>query len=413
MKEFQRGWIIAIVLWVLLLVLFRADAPSDFLAVYMAGKAFAVGDFASVYGPPVEMFSLDVPQSWAALAQQAGLDAEATLYPYIYPPIWAALFGSSLSLLPPQSLYPPLYALNAALMVGTVALAWKASGAKRGIVLWLLIGVLFLATTSFGFIALRQGQWQILTSFLIVLSLERARAGAPHQAGIALAFATSIKLYPVLLVVLWLARRDQWRNIPSFAVTALLITGASLALAGVDLHMQFLDRIATISGSVLYTLLSYNLTVLLDGWTVDIMPEEIGIKLVTPWVGTLNKVLLLASAAAVFLAARRATPNQYYQCLVPIWLVAMSYFSPLSWSYHFITAMAFAPLLMEHGWRSLGPWAYLAIFLIASLLGLFAISAIAPVGMVLVCTGSLTLLILVLALIWQRPRAEGRADDPT
>ncbi len=408
MTEKQRAWIVAIVLWVLLLVLLQIGQANDFFAVYLAGKAFSMGDFASVYGPPTEMFSLDAPAAWSAIVDDLGINPDMTLYPYIYPPIWAALSAVTLSQIDPDVLLPFVSGINIAMFIGMVALAWRVTRTQQPMSIWLLVGVLFLASSTFGFVPIRQGQWQILTSFLIILSLERARAGAHHQAGIALAFATSIKLYPLLLLVLWLARRDQWRNIPAFVVTLTAIGVASVVMAGTDLNMQFIDRITTISGSVLYTLLSYNFTVLLDGWTITGSPDEIGVKLTTPWISVLNKVLLLASAAVAFWAARRASPDQFYCAIVPIWLVAMSYFSPLSWSYHFMTAMAFAPLLLRSRAGILG---YLAIFALTFVGSAIIITRIAPTGMLLVCTGSLSLLILVVMLYLQRSQ-KGRTTLP-
>ena len=408
MTDTYRAWIIAIVLWVLLQVVLGIGGGNDFFAVYLAGKAFAMGDFASVYGPAKEMFSLDTPASWTALVAEAGIDPELALYPYIYPPIWAALSAMTLSQIAPETVLPIVSAVNAALFIGIVALAWRITRTQQSLVLWLLVGVIFLAATTFGFVPLRQGQWQILTSFLILLSLERARAGAPAHAGIALALATSIKLYPVLLLVLWLARRDQWRNIPAFILTLAALAGASLILAGPALHLQFIDRVATISGSVLYTLLSYNFTVLLDGWTLTGLANADGIKQTTPWVGALNKLMLLASATAAIWAARRATPDQFYRCVIPIWLVAMSYFSPLSWSYHFLTAMAFAPLLLQ---RPAGILGLLAIFALTFTGSAFAIGAIAPTGMLLICIGSASLLVFVSLLYWLRPQ-NGRTTLP-
>jgi len=408
MTETHRTWIIAIVLWVLLSVGLQIGGGNDFFAVYLAGKAFSMGDFASIYGPATEMFSLDTPTAWAAIVAESGIDPELTLYPYIYPPIWAALSAATLSQLAPQTVLPIVGAVNAALLIGTVVLAWRVARSQQTLVIWLLVGVIFLASTTFGFVALRQGQWQILTSFLLLLSLERARAGAPHQAGIALALSASIKLYPVLLLVLWLARRDQWRNIPAFVATLTALTLVSVALAGADLHLQFIDRVATISGSVLYTLLSYNFTVLLDGWTVTGQPGEIGVKLTTPWVGLLNKVMLLAAAATAFWAARRAKPDQLYRCIVPVWLVAMSYFSPLSWSYHFLTAMAFAPLLLQN---RAGTISYAAIFVVTFIGSAMLVFDRDPTGMILVCAGTVALLILVTMLIRLRPQ-NGRTTLP-
>jgi len=387
MTQTHRAWIIAIVLWVLLQVVLQIGAASDFYAVYFAGKSFAMGDFASVYGPPVEMFSLDAPTAWTALAAELGLDPEMPLYPYIYPPIWAAVSSVTLSQIAPGTVLPIINAVNAALFIGTVALAWRVTRTQQDLVIWLLVGVLMLASTTFGFIPLRQGQ---------------------HQAGIALAFAASIKLYPLLLLVLWLARRDQWRNIPAFVATIIAISVASVTFAGADLHMQFFDRIAAISGSVRHTMLSYNFAVQIEGWAISALPEDSRIKLTTPWVNILSKLLLLTSAAAAFWAARRATPDQFYRCIVPIWLVAMSYFSPLSWSYHFLTAMAFAPLLLQN---RAGTISYAAIFVVTFIGSAMLVFDRDPTGMILVCAGTVALLILVTMLIRLRPQ-NGRTTLP-
>lgn len=408
MTQTSRAWVIALVLWVLLQVVLQTGNASDFYAVYFAGKSFAMGDFASVYGPPTEMFSLDVPAAWTTLAAELGLDPEVPLYPYIYPPIWSVVSAVTLSQIAPDTVLPIVSGVNAALFIGTVALAWRVTRTRQDLVIWLLLGVVMLASTTFGFIPFRQGQWQILTSFLILLSLERARAGAPHQAGIALAFAASIKLYPVLLLVLWLARRDQWPNIPAFVATIIVISVASVTFAGTDLHMQFFDRIAAISGSIRHTMLSYNFAVQIEGWTISTLPEDSRIKLTTPWVNILSKLLLLTSAAAAFWAARRATPDQFYRCIVPIWLVAMSYFSPLSWSYHFLTAMAFSPLLLQN---RAGTISYAAIFVVTFMGSAMLVYNRDPTGMILVCAGTVALLILVTMLIWLRPQ-NGRTTLP-
>ncbi|MDX1739050.1 MAG: glycosyltransferase 87 family protein, partial [Alphaproteobacteria bacterium] len=51
-------------------------------------------------------------------------------------------------------------------------------------------------------LALRENQPQILVSFLILLAIERERAGWNIAGGAALALAASIKLYPALFALL-------------------------------------------------------------------------------------------------------------------------------------------------------------------------------------------------------------------
>ncbi len=408
MTEKYWTWIIALVLWFALQLVLKIGGANDFFAVYLAGKSFSIGDFASIYGPATEMFNLDAPAAWTALAIESGIDPELSLYPYIYPPFWAAFSAVTLSQLHPDLLLPIVSGVNAALFIATIALAWRVTRTRQSLAIWLPVGVLVLVGTTYGYVPLRQGQWQILTTFLMVLSLERTRAGAHHQAGIALALATSIKLYPLLLLAVWLARRDHWRNLPAFATTLIALCVLSVAMAGADLHLQFIDRVATVSGTTLYTFLTYNFTVLVDGWSIIERPGEISVKITTPWVSALNKVLLLASAAAAFWVARRASTDQYYCAVVPIWLVIMSFFSPLSWCYHYLTALAFAPLLLQ---SRAGIAGYMAIFVLTFRNNVPVIANLAPTGMVLVCTGSLSLLILVAMFYALRPQ-NGRTTLP-
>lgn len=322
---------------------FQNAENSDFLSVYLAGLSFANGQLDHIYPALKPVFDLSYASEWDALAQSRGVSASTQLFPFIYPPLWAvvASWGAPLADMSTISVWLPL--VNSVLLLGCSWLGWRITRSTLPSALWLSVGFLTMATTTYGYLALAQGQPQILTSFLILLAIERSRADAPLTAGACLALAASIKLYPLLLVTLWLARKD-WRAVASFAVFGAALAAASVGLAGWQLHQEFLAQISVISNSVLVTPMSYNFSALVTVIGGDVFSGPQPFAEPTPAILSLvNKGLLLATLVAAGLYAIRITQAELYTRLWPLFLIGVSFFSPMSWSFHFITALAFAP----------------------------------------------------------------------
>jgi len=87
--------------------------------------------------------------------------------------------------------------------------------------------------------------------------VERHRAGAPLTAGAVIALAASIKLYPALLALPFLASGNR-RAFGSFVVIGASLGGLSIALAGWPLHSLFLAEVGRISGTVMSTIHTYS-----------------------------------------------------------------------------------------------------------------------------------------------------------
>lgn len=353
----------------LLLVLVPAGQSTDLRALWLAAAHFAAGDTANVYPPVGAVFTMAPPPAWEAA--HPGED----LYPYLYPPLWAALAAPVTAHLPFETLAGVMRVLNALMLAGTLGLAWRVTGARLPFPVFAMLGALILSQTFAGSLALMENQPQIAVSFLVLLALDRLKAGAATAAGAALALAAALKVYPVLFALLWLATGER-RATAAFALAGAALAALSVGLAGWALHETFLATLASIANTVLLTPVSYGLTPAVaqiaargafvyqeaahGGWLVMALP---------PVANALARALLLAVLAALALAMRRAAPADRWALLWPAALLAVSLLGPLSWAYHYIPALACAPVLLDRLGARAGGVALALVVLPLSTLG--------------------------------------------
>ena len=349
----------AVVMCAVLFWLTAGNGPSpDPYATWLAGEMFAAGNLAAVYPAPEAVFTMRPPEAWIAVeAARAGPDQ---LYPFLYPPIWAAWAGELGGVVDFDRLLPLATAINAALLSGMIVLAWRAVRAEMALWLWIAIAAAAMLTTHVGYTALQQNQPQIAVSFLIVLAIERSRANANGAAGAALALAAAIKVYPALFALLWLAARN-YRALASFTVCGGALAALSVFLAGWPLHLAFLGQLATISDSVLMTPINYNLAGLAAQFS-----DPSGFQFVqsagdsatgaarSGWHVTgkgavwalLSKLALVAALAALMAAFARADTATRHIWLWPCAIGVIALLSPLTWAYHYLPVFAFLPVLI-------------------------------------------------------------------
>ena len=99
--EFQADTVVALLFcaaWAITLILFQigmgaASRSADLIAVYLASGFYADGLFDQVYAFDADTFFAVPSQLWRDGADIAGFKPDADLFPYIYPPIWAALLA--------------------------------------------------------------------------------------------------------------------------------------------------------------------------------------------------------------------------------------------------------------------------------------------------------------------------------
>jgi len=332
--------------------------PADLLAVWTAGEFWQMGRLDEIYPPASGLFTMLPPSGWVDwLAETQGYDE--SIYPFLYPPLWAVVMGT----VAPSDFAPVAaasYWINAALLAATAILAVRATGALVNPVLHVVLVLVVFTTTQIASVGFLQGQPHIFVAFLIVLAVERSRAGAGATAGAALALAASIKLFPAMYVVIWLARGEK-RAVWSFAVVGAALAAASVLLAGWPLHRMFLDSIGQIGRTLLVIgnnvsfdgvvgqVFALGKAELVRGANLDDLGNAREAWLVTERPGlwsVLSKAGLLAVLAGAALAARRLPTEALYAGLWPFLLTVSIVFTPTGWVYYIIPAAVFAPAMI-------------------------------------------------------------------
>lgn len=334
-------------------------APSaDLLAVWVAGQFWHMDRLQEIYPAAGPLFAMLPPDGWVDWLAQTQ-DYHASVYPFLYPPLWAVVMGA----LAPHS-YAPVAAaalwVNAALLAGTVVLAIRATDAVLHPVVHVgMVAAIFLLTqiASVGYL---QGQPHILVAFLIVLAIERNAAGAGRAAGVALALAASIKLFPAIYAVIWIARGEK-RALVSFALAGVALAGASVALAGWPLNRAFLDSVGQIGRTLLMTGKNVSFDALIGQFAA--MHDALLVRGPNPFMGTdrheawliaprpalwgvVTDAALLALLVVTGVVARRAGRAALFAGLWPMLLTLSALFAPTGWLYYMIPSAVFAPVLI-------------------------------------------------------------------
>ena len=334
--------ILASVIWSVLT--YGGTASPDLMASWLAAEAFSAGAFDQIYPADTHVYTMTVPDTWiSSLAAKGYAD---DIYPFVYPPLWAALIAPLTETTSFETFQSFALWLNPLWLGLTVLLAGRMIPSSLPLWAFTALGLVLLHFTLVGIVALDQDQPQILVSFLIVLGLERSRFGQPIWGGIAMALAAAIKLYPLFFALAWLVRGER-QAVASFVIAGALFGAASVALAGWPLHALFLKEVQIIGATAFANPFVWSLDPLIaqifnaEAFTL-IIPESDPEAAWSVWEKPslwrwINIAALLGAVACV---ARMRSPLVW-----PLLALAIGLLSPLSWGYHYITAVAFAPAL--------------------------------------------------------------------
>ncbi len=358
-RTLSAYFILAVGYWFALTVMIGESSSADLRAVWLAGYFFPEGDPALVYRMSNELFTMEPPDAWIAKTLDDGLSL--SVFPFIYPPLWAWVTSQISAWTTYDQFLIVVSVMNRLLIPASFVLAWRILKPKMSLVRFLAIA-LFLTTFLWTFtIPLHSGQLQLLVSFLILLAIERERSGAPVVAGAAMALAASLKIYPVFFAVLWLATRNL-RAFLSFTGFGAALGVASLLVAPWPFHAAFLNELSAISASYLISGANTSFGPLLASMTIPVSEMqtfttavtggtgiwEVGLK--SDWARVTEFMLFgttMASLGVLAYVTRMSEPLLWGAAAF-----AISWVSPLSWLYHYVTFMVFAPALIDRmGWR--------------------------------------------------------------
>jgi len=325
--------------------------PPDLSALYFAAHFFAEGSYAEVYASPAEFFGTDYPQSWAAAVTAYGHTGEVT-FPYIYPPLWAALLSPVVQFMGPQTFFNGVYVWHLTLMALMPWLAYRLLRPAIGFSLYAVISVALLSTSLISIQALFQNQQQITVAFLMLLAFERVSRGQQTAGGIALGLAAAMKLSPILLLLLFMSER-KWRASGVALATVALLAALSFAIAGPDLHwiyrqkLELLsDRLAIVNFNFSARSAIFQLWEFVNGRT---MPSASGGVLALPapaWLNVVLTLLLAGSLAAIFWLSQHADPERRLRNRFAATVLVVTVCGPLAWGHHYVLPLAMLPALV-------------------------------------------------------------------
>ena len=149
-------------------------------------------------------------------------------------------------------------------------------------------------------------------------------------------------------------------------MTGAILGGLSILLTGWPLHSLFLAEVSRISGTVIVTNHTYSLDAVIgqmffiDQMQLILNPNVItdaaGERLISGWRVLAKPALWRGISAASILITLAFFAYKFRQnkgpisdssLLWPIVIICISLINPISWSYHYLPAVAFAPVLLD------------------------------------------------------------------
>ncbi|MDP3940700.1 MAG: glycosyltransferase family 87 protein [bacterium] len=242
---------------------------------------------------------------------------------YVYPP-FAVLLFLPFSLIDPHiaSLLFTFISLLSA--VFGVYFCLKALREDKASVFLIATALLFLAfPTKFTF---GMGQVNLVVFLLLSLAFFFWKRRNPIIAGVFLGLCFSIKLFPFLLLVYFLLRKD-WRILVSSAITFVVIAVLTGLITGFSLYSYFFQNILPGIASS-YQSGYYNQA--LSGFFARLpLDREIGMVLKT----SISLLFIVATFLIVYLRRK----NQSLSSLMFTILITLSLIvNPFSWQHHFV-----------------------------------------------------------------------------
>ncbi|MBS0572747.1 MAG: DUF2029 domain-containing protein [Proteobacteria bacterium] len=327
--------------------------PYDLAAVYIAGHFWDAGQLSLVYAAPPHFFGGPAPE-WAATIDTLGGAGEGA-FPYVYPPLWAALMAPLTRVMSAHSFFNLAYLVQLPLLAACIPLARRIAGRPVAAWIWALTGILLLQGTTPFYAATNQNQPSILVTFLVLLAAERSLAASPRAAGLALALAAALKITPVVFVLLFVLRRD-WRALGWCLLCGAAFLVANLWLAGPAANRAYLAALGATGGASLVSAINISAKALIDFWislatstlvyatdNMYIVELPAGLRRLS----SLASLVLGAGLAVHGLIAARALPERARMVASLLTLsVVLFLFGPLGWLHYYLLPLALLPGLL-------------------------------------------------------------------
>ena len=256
---------------------------------------------------------------------------------YKRPPFYIMLFTPFVGRDPVQILNG-FRVLNVGLYLATI-LVWVRMlhpmlVAKRwqGVLWWLAVLVL-LSNMQPLYETITYGQTDVILLFCMTLILWALRSDRPGWAGVVVALLTSLKIYPILFLAFFVAKRHWW-GLAGFVLGMLLWNGIAVVVMGWDLHWMYLTKVVGNVGGT--TAWIENQTI--AGFLTRFYDSPLVMnRFAIPGVARIASVLSMGVSAGVCLLALRDAPAQSstYAIQYGLFVLLMVLAIPVAWMHYF------------------------------------------------------------------------------
>jgi len=197
--------------------------------------------------------------------------------------------------------------------------------------------------------ALRYGQTDIVMLCAFTLMWWFVQRGRDGWAGAIIAFLTSFKIYPIVLLTFWGAKQ-RWWAVGGFILGMLGWNAIAVVVMGWDLHVMFLrDVLPSIGGTTSWI---ENQTI--AGFVTRFYEDESVMQLfATPGIARVASIISMILSAVVSLSAMRdwAIERSEYGLQYALFIMLMVIAIPVAWI-HYATILILPMLLLLNHYRT-------------------------------------------------------------
>jgi Glycosyltransferase family 87 len=211
-----------------------------------------------------------------------------------------------------------------------------------------------------------QGQINLVLLLMVTVVWAAERSGWSWTAGVILAAATAVKLFPGLLFAYFVLRR-QWRVAASAVATLVVITGVSVVVLGPEAYYAYFVDVLPASG---HWLSNWHNNSLVGFWFKLFDPASVGGVITPLWrspimarVGALVSCAILVSIMmwVIVRAKNRSDLDQTFGLTV----TAMLLVSPITWSHYLVLLMIpLAIMWVDSRSSAIAKWTWIVIVVV-------------------------------------------------
>jgi hypothetical protein len=326
----------------------------DLAATYVAGRLISAGQASHLYDQ-TQIDAVRTPHTAWWEAAEAGRIPNHVVTPYIQTPLWAWLVApltSAVDFNGFKRIFSAFSALSVVVAIALAASQWtpflSGAGWQAGLLFGVCLTVPFRASFALG-------QTQPIFLFLSIFAAVAALRGRPVSAGIALAFATCIKVSPIFLALTWLISGRR-TSLLSFAAGLFALTFLTVFLCSTSVFGNYLSTLGRLGTTVS---LSYNndslAAVILGGYLTEARAFRFQSLPLPGWLALLSVAAASTSAVIAGLFDRGNAGNIERQTGAIFVLVAATIFTPLAWNHYFVLLIIPVMLFLHAALRTRRP----------------------------------------------------------